>query len=673
MRKYLLIILILIVFVVLQANLKQTDEGIKFSFYAPSAESVFLAGSFNDWNSTKTPLQKIDDETWATTLKLPAGKYQYKFVVDDEWYFDQENPRTEDDGYGGANSVVEIDSDGSLIIEKQESNKKGVKSFYNPRIFFSGRYYNQNFFEENDVSRYSLAKPVHYLQLGIRMKLADNFESFALMNLNNETNLEDGWMANFNYTKSYFKIDIYDVEFSAYDDYGIYTSDDPLRIIGDIGKEKYDHGFDERGAFLRIKDLIKKMKLNLPLTLKFVGLISENLDQNYEVNAVRSKIKYFLHNSEDNRSSLSFGSTAYFVFDKLSYTFYDLDHRNFAFDLAYEKNLTQQNWLAPLKVKFLSEYSYFENISQYQYPQNYPYMISDEFKWMNGEKWFVGSNITFPKALDLAFDYQHHNIDFFLEKEQSGMQYVPSPELIKQSFDRHLFNFASGFKLADFSSQFSISYKKQTFPDSLISWTDYYIYMEKTNATGRWFQEFTNVPFSNYSAIGYETSLVSKLDLDYKKRFFKFLTEFGWKGTFVQRNLLYEPKYIENIFTLKFHLNNEWNIYSNTRLPVYNNEFLNLKTDIWKNHDLFVSNYTALNYQIQKNIRLSIGWGVSPFVIDSVTDEFYNRGREEFMEDAEGLSEYIEATYNGLGQKIKNAEKALEDEHRISLEAVITF
>ncbi len=43
------------------------------------------------------------------------------------------------------------------------------------------------------------------------------------------------------------------------------------------------------------------------------------------------------------------------------------------------------------------------------------------------------------------------------------------------------------------------------------------------------------------------------------------------------------------------------------------------------------------------------------------------------MESADNYPDYIEATYKGIGHKISNAEKALKNEQRISLEAILTF
>jgi hypothetical protein len=39
-------------------------------------------------------------------VDLPAGKYLYQFVLDDEWVNDPGNPRLEDSGNGGPASVI---------------------------------------------------------------------------------------------------------------------------------------------------------------------------------------------------------------------------------------------------------------------------------------------------------------------------------------------------------------------------------------------------------------------------------------------------------------------------------------------------------------------------------------------------------------------------------------
>lgn len=73
------------------------------------AGEVFVTGSFADWNPRAHALRRNDDGVWEVTIGLPDGQHLYKFVVDGNWIADPGNPKTEDDGYGGTNSVIVIE------------------------------------------------------------------------------------------------------------------------------------------------------------------------------------------------------------------------------------------------------------------------------------------------------------------------------------------------------------------------------------------------------------------------------------------------------------------------------------------------------------------------------------------------------------------------------------
>ncbi len=78
------------------------------TYINPSANSVHIAGSFNDWNSSATPMKKVG-EKWQANLDLEPGEYMYKFVINGaDWIADPKNDNTADDGYGGVNSVLTV-------------------------------------------------------------------------------------------------------------------------------------------------------------------------------------------------------------------------------------------------------------------------------------------------------------------------------------------------------------------------------------------------------------------------------------------------------------------------------------------------------------------------------------------------------------------------------------
>lgn len=74
----------------------------------PQARQVFVAGSFNDWQPTATPLQPTGDGRWAVQLSLPPGRYEYRFVADGEWVDDPNAKEVVPNPHGGANALLVV-------------------------------------------------------------------------------------------------------------------------------------------------------------------------------------------------------------------------------------------------------------------------------------------------------------------------------------------------------------------------------------------------------------------------------------------------------------------------------------------------------------------------------------------------------------------------------------
>jgi 1,4-alpha-glucan branching enzyme len=83
------------------------EKSIQLKLTAPAAQSVAAAGTFNNWDAKKTPLKKTGS-TWTTSLSLPAGRYEYRFVVDGQWISDPAARESAVNPYGGQNSVLTI-------------------------------------------------------------------------------------------------------------------------------------------------------------------------------------------------------------------------------------------------------------------------------------------------------------------------------------------------------------------------------------------------------------------------------------------------------------------------------------------------------------------------------------------------------------------------------------
>jgi 1,4-alpha-glucan branching enzyme len=71
-----------------------------------AAKKVLLAASFNEWKPVALKRQK--DGSYSATVNLRPGTYEYKFIVDDEWTVDPDNPTWAMNPYGTFNSVAQI-------------------------------------------------------------------------------------------------------------------------------------------------------------------------------------------------------------------------------------------------------------------------------------------------------------------------------------------------------------------------------------------------------------------------------------------------------------------------------------------------------------------------------------------------------------------------------------
>ncbi|HEX9021752.1 MAG TPA: isoamylase early set domain-containing protein [Nitrospirota bacterium] len=62
-----------------------SEQKVEFTFYAPEAKKVNLAGKFNNWDTKTLPMKKGKDGVWKTSIPLSSGRYEYKYFVDGSW------------------------------------------------------------------------------------------------------------------------------------------------------------------------------------------------------------------------------------------------------------------------------------------------------------------------------------------------------------------------------------------------------------------------------------------------------------------------------------------------------------------------------------------------------------------------------------------------------------
>ena len=76
-----------------------------------TVKEIYLVGSMNDWNQKSHRMFETTKGTYSTSILLKEGSYQYKFLEDGiNWIADENAEIFEEDGFGGKNSVINVNN-----------------------------------------------------------------------------------------------------------------------------------------------------------------------------------------------------------------------------------------------------------------------------------------------------------------------------------------------------------------------------------------------------------------------------------------------------------------------------------------------------------------------------------------------------------------------------------
>lgn len=79
-----------------------------FLLEAPDAKEVILMADFNKWNRKTHPMKRDENGVWKKTVIVPLGRYEYKFLVDGEWWNDPRNQDVCYNQHGTLNSIITV-------------------------------------------------------------------------------------------------------------------------------------------------------------------------------------------------------------------------------------------------------------------------------------------------------------------------------------------------------------------------------------------------------------------------------------------------------------------------------------------------------------------------------------------------------------------------------------
>lgn len=142
--------------------------------------------------------------------------------------------------------------------------------------------------------------------------------------------------------------------------------------------------------------------------------------------------------------------------------------------------------------------------------------------------------------------------------------------------------------------------------------------------------------------------------------------EFAWHGNFTGVHLGSQPRYAESRFQLGWDWNRALRIEHDARWVKYDVPELALTRG-------YTSVFTDVTYRWAPGIEVSLGFGVDPSALDPVTNEYADNGRERYLNARNANGFVAETDYLSLAPQISAAERALMNERRIQLQAIVHF
>ena len=88
---------------------RKATKKVTFTYDNPQAGSVALTGSFCSWKTDAYPLTRDVNGVWKVALSLPAGRHEYRFIVDGEWKNDPRCSEVVTNQFGSENCIFTVE------------------------------------------------------------------------------------------------------------------------------------------------------------------------------------------------------------------------------------------------------------------------------------------------------------------------------------------------------------------------------------------------------------------------------------------------------------------------------------------------------------------------------------------------------------------------------------
>ena len=102
---------------------------VRFEFTHPTATTVCLAGTFNQWQPESKTLHSSGVGHWWKETALVPGIYEYCLVVDGQWMPDPLARESVPNPFGGRNSILKV-ANSEVTAHLQDAENFPLKNPY---------------------------------------------------------------------------------------------------------------------------------------------------------------------------------------------------------------------------------------------------------------------------------------------------------------------------------------------------------------------------------------------------------------------------------------------------------------------------------------------------------------------------------------------------------------
>ncbi len=647
------------------------NNELVFSVDAKNAQSVAIAGNFNDWSADKNMLKKDELGVWSINLKLQDGEYEYKFVLNgNKWIPDNNLKVTVISRYG----KIKIKG-GAGYAQKFE--KRANLGKLNDKIFIKGLY---KFILINSVynSTVESVDNRHILDITPEIYFSDSvYGDFTL-------NIDSSKADYLNYWKGILKLYTDYTAFYLFNNVALLNFRDPLqtmnryRLNSGYPVFKYPMTFynsdninqfagrNLRGAEFRVKynKLTGDFVLFRPNYKNFtVG--SYLINYNFESSRIgimwlRERGLYegndYVEPSDSGFAPSPFDSNTYFFLDTSKYYSisknYDIIKVGPLFHLQLNKSIAVFGEFLYSKktggffAKTLysdghdlpSDYSNYPSSGSYNYDK-FVHFFENEFT----EKDFIIGTHVIGKVYKHELSFKVNSKEFKSVPTYNMRYITPASSVIK-----YLSFFDFNVKSIRFGIVNEVSIMVN---DKNVDNYNYYVAFDRNNFYNQYLAGvYNNIKIRNKINIALNNPLRFGFDFIYNK----YMQRDIYFGTGKEWN----SETFESYFKSFYNYSTKWNFELSLRFKYYSYFDMVEKNIMLDFKKLYITPFIKIGYNVFGNFNLYFEYGLDPEI-----DE----------EHSDGMQYYLNSKLDNRFPFFKTAEDSLMNNQFIGIKAALRF